>query len=623
MKPVARSLVLVALFCLLCLPAQAAVIHVPAGQPTIQDGIDAAVAGDTVLVADGTYFEQIDFLGKAITVASANGPASCIIDGGGSGTVVTLQSFEGTDSVLEGFTITNGELGVSILGEYDVQTSGATVRDNVITANTSASNGGGIYGYWSVAVIEGNVISGNTALRGAGIYAQVSDLVIEQNEVTGNTATNNSGGGLSIRDCTGEIRGNTISGNSAPIRGGGLYMDGRLIPLPPPLVVGNVISGNESQYHGGGCYLTTAEGTQIRDNIITDNTAVESGGGVYGNSTVSWSLVGNRITGNSANEGGGLFNEEGDVEVSNNLFADNTAELRGGAIKLAGMVCTMQNTTIVNNQANDAHGGAIHAFNASLVGTNNILYFNSARFNVSKEIYFAGGALFDLSYGDLEGGESTVYVENPGLYTWGPGMIDADPLLLDGPNGMACLSQTAAGQAADSPCLDAGSGLATLTGYDTDLGEVTMDQMSTRTDQLHDSGTVDMGWHNKGWPSSTLSASFSVNPPSGSLPFSAQFTAGLTNRYLAQTRRVAVRINADLAGGLHFTNWRAGWTNLERGDVFSKSWPQYFPALGNLVGDNEFTLTAADVTPAPYNQPPYPPSGDTDEAGCTVTGVAP
>src|ERR1700692_4766100 len=47
-------------------------IHVPIDQPTIQTAIDAASNGDTVLVADGTYKENADFKGKAITVTSVN-----------------------------------------------------------------------------------------------------------------------------------------------------------------------------------------------------------------------------------------------------------------------------------------------------------------------------------------------------------------------------------------------------------------------------------------------------------------------------------------------------------------------------------------------------------------------
>ncbi len=74
----------IGLLLILTLPLPAATIHVPGDQPTIQAGIDAAMDGDIVLVADGTWTgvgnRDIDFLGKAITVRSENGPDSCIID---------------------------------------------------------------------------------------------------------------------------------------------------------------------------------------------------------------------------------------------------------------------------------------------------------------------------------------------------------------------------------------------------------------------------------------------------------------------------------------------------------------------------------------------------------------
>ncbi len=78
-----------------------------------------------------------------------------------------------------------------------------------------------------------------------------------------------------------------------------------------------------------------------------------------------------------------------------------------------------------------------------------------------------------------------------------------------------------------------------------------------------------------------------------------------------------------LAGGGFYSNWRAGFTNVAAGDRYISFWNQSIPALGTLVGDNIFTLVCEDVTPAPYNQPPYPPAGDAATATCAVTGIAP
>ena len=133
--------------------AQGQIINVPADQPTIQTAINASVNGDTVLVADGTYFENINFKGKAVILAShflVDGDEthidSTIINGSqpthpDSGSVVFFISGEDTTSVLYGFTSTGGS------GFYNsqnnayggggilVQNSGAKIRFNIITNN--------------------------------------------------------------------------------------------------------------------------------------------------------------------------------------------------------------------------------------------------------------------------------------------------------------------------------------------------------------------------------------------------------------------------------------------------------------------------------------------------------
>jgi hypothetical protein len=94
--------------------ASAAIIHVPGDQPTIQQGIDAAVNGDEVVVADGTWVgnnnKNLDFAGKAITVRSASGdPLTCIIDCEQEGRAFHFHSGETGAARVESITITGGD----------------------------------------------------------------------------------------------------------------------------------------------------------------------------------------------------------------------------------------------------------------------------------------------------------------------------------------------------------------------------------------------------------------------------------------------------------------------------------------------------------------------------------
>ena len=178
MVPMPRWLVCV------CVPssfvAAQATLVVPGAFPTIQAAIAAAQPNDTVLVMPGTWFERIDFLGKAITVRSAAGAAVTTIDANQLGTVVTFTTNETPASVLEGFTITHGQ-GATIAGLRSaaggIQCVGAspTIRRCVIYVN------------WGGA---GASVGGTLTTPGAGgpggILAQNSALRLIECEIYGN-----------------------------------------------------------------------------------------------------------------------------------------------------------------------------------------------------------------------------------------------------------------------------------------------------------------------------------------------------------------------------------------------------------------------------------------------------
>jgi len=149
-----------------------AVIEVPKDYSTIQGGIDAAAHGDTVLVAPGTYIENIDFKSKAITVTSRSGPNVTVIDGNQADTVVSLSVINMSYGCqkINGFTITNGY--ASQGGGIETPGCIAIITNNIIHSNTASGGGGGILclAVDTPGYISNNIIYGNTAAAGGGIY---------------------------------------------------------------------------------------------------------------------------------------------------------------------------------------------------------------------------------------------------------------------------------------------------------------------------------------------------------------------------------------------------------------------------------------------------------------------
>jgi parallel beta-helix repeat protein len=456
---------------------QAAVIHVPADYPTIQEAIDAAVAGDTVQVSDGTYSGSgnvdLDFNGKAITVTSENGPAACTIDcqnvNGVSG--FYFHSGEGPDSVVNGFKITNAN-GITNFcgGIYCSDNSNPTIEDNIITgcsglaagilsensspaivANTVTYNiGNGIYcqgllggvaspqitgnvitgnfgaGIWCLGnaspLIDSNTVSLNAILLGAGIYCQGASPAISSNDITGNVY----GGIICKLQSEAVITGNTVANNQES----GIYCDNS----PLVTIENNTISGNSAEFGGGiRCDFSSPS---ITGNTISGNSA-DKGGGICSGEDSSPTILNNIIADNSASSGGGiccLDVAEKSVSslIGNNIIKENLAEYLGGGIYCEYTSPTIVNNTIIQNEA-DLDGGGIYARNSSApTVTNTILWID-----IPNEIALDGSSTIAVTYSDVYGGYA------------GTGNIDEDPHFFDPANGDYHLMN-------DSLCIGAG-----------------------------------------------------------------------------------------------------------------------------------------------------------------------
>jgi len=263
---------------------------------TIQDGIDAAEAGDVILVPAGTYRERIRM--KSGIEVIGGGADTTIIDGDQQGTAVAFE--EVNWAKLEGFTITRGT------GEH---------------FGKGAAVGGGVYISQSSPLISKCRIVNNSAVWGGGICldAGSSPLLI---------------------DCE-------ISGNSAVIGAGIFCYD-----ESSATITATTIWGNRAEWYGGGLCLTGTSSITLGSCEISRNSASYDGAGISGTAGSHVSLVNCTIVDNDAPEGAAMLMEAmSEVEAANSIIWGNTSPM----VLLGSHVfryCDLEETDLAGNNAN-------------------------------------------------------------------------------------------------------------------------------------------------------------------------------------------------------------------------------------------------------------------------------
>ncbi len=253
--------------------AQGTIISVPTDFPAIQAAIDAASETDTVLVAPGTYLENINFRGKNIVLASHyildNDPDqifNTIIDGSNptyqdTASCVLIVSGEDSTAMLNGFTLTGG-MGSRWLDSHDgyyyregggilIDFSSPTICNNLIIDNDVEN--------------ELNVVStGGGGIRAADCSPSIYNNVIIQNHGRG------YGGGIVLFHATGIVRNNIICQNSGGLdySGGGIWKTSGGMTI----IENNTIIENSSERYAGGMMVWGTD-VQARNNIVWGNTA--------------------------------------------------------------------------------------------------------------------------------------------------------------------------------------------------------------------------------------------------------------------------------------------------------------------------------------------------------------
>jgi parallel beta-helix repeat protein/predicted outer membrane repeat protein len=382
-------------------PVTAKTWHVPGDAATIKGGIGLASAGDTVLVACGTYYEHDIRMKSGVCLRSETGDASCVtIDAQQQDRVIYCR-FVTSAARIEGFTITGG-LATEGGGLYCLDNSSPSVKNCVISGNSASDWGGGVYcNVNSSPTFVNCTFAGNSASGGGGggMYCLAnSSPTLTDCSLSGNSGT--VGGGMHCYHfCSPTFTNCTFSDNVAD------YGGGMNVSLDCAATLTNcTFSGNSTQTRGGGMRFAFGGSATLNDCTFSGNTA-HSGGGICFESDGSTTLINCSLTGNSATYGGAM-----------------KIECNGGCASVTLMGCSL-----TDNSAQD--GGGICMEGASYFAADTTEFHNNTASNEGAHGYVEseGEAVLTCCVSDLTGfaGDGIITLNNDGCFsptktmTWG------------------------------------------------------------------------------------------------------------------------------------------------------------------------------------------------------------
>ena len=305
---------------------------VPIEFSTIQAAIQSAETGNEIIVYSGEYSENINLLGKTITIKSLEGPEQTYILGDSTTSVITCNSGETNQTIIEGFTVSGGYgIGVSF-EDFVSNAANPEIFEDMVVNQMMA---GGISCINSSPTLKNLIVSNNYARNVAGGIGLVNSNSLLENII---------------------IKNNTIIDGDA-LGGGGVALNGGNAVIRNSTISNNYVGLNFYQVNGGGGILCgfTFDGSMSMniDNVIIEN--------------------------NTANIGAGVGVLSGEILINKTLIIDNIGEF-GSVLSLGeplGLVVNDIDATIINSTLADNQG----AISIGMIDSSELKMLNTILWN--------------------------------------------------------------------------------------------------------------------------------------------------------------------------------------------------------------------------------------------------